>query len=1011
MTKLSAPSMFFLVFLFFCMGMVCSAERPWVAADLSFRYAAWDLDSPQSLYGYPVLEWANSPERPRLGVLPSADGRYVLWIHYRNELLSDRTKTTLEVLDTQDIREALRRNRGPVRPKATAVFLGNAGGDSGLFSPRWDADGKGVLFLGTTDSGYMQVYRLDVITGAVVQLTDAPHGVDRFEYRAGRALYGIYNGEAKPSQNYPVERLRFEPGVGGFAARGRVAGQQEYFTSTGLKDRTEAIEFFADASISPDGTMAVSYRYDKFQLLKFERDQPLQKTMTVAAATWVVGFKRVIWTGDGREVVLIGAKPPNGDSASSTSGNAAVIGILNPFSGKLQVLHSLRTNEEITSVAWSESAAHLTFSIKQPAGAVESVEYQQRDGQWQRIARTEREPNVDNPLRSLVLEIRQSENVPPVLVASEGAREVVLSPPDQSLAGVKLITSKRFRWRDFDGRWREGGLLLPLNYQTGQPVPVVIQPYYYLPQMFLPDGVARTAFSAQALAARGIAVLTIDSDDLMAGSARLQGVSTPMEGPDFILRLEKVVDAIVEQGIGDPTQIGLVSFSRSGYLSLYAATHPSRSRFAAAVVADSIPNSYPTYLYLSAVNAANVPFILGAAGRSPWEEPEYWLDHDVTLNADRIFTPILFSANGTGVRDDPPVDHFETLGALQINSKPMDTLLFPRAGHQLTRAQERVAMTNAVVDWVSFWMLGEEDPDPAKFEQNRRWRGLRTNWDTKNSKNLSRGEAGFITTRSGLSYLIRNRKSGREPFVGEILTFHYVLRAEDGTQIANTYKKGRPLEARLGATLSPSQLMLTPQRKNRVLQVKGQGLNEALAFMHVGEKATFAMPRDLVPEEDRRSLGSSESARYDVELLSIRSDPAATNKSTVLAELRQIGLPEVGADFKKLNQLGYEAMYLDKNVRLALQYFGWNLVLFPEQVDLYDSLAEGYLVAADCENAIKYYETVLRLNPAVGSSAGDIVARLKRDPEVLPVLREEVIKAYRGGSASMPTSDLQNVTN
>jgi len=29
------------------------------------------------------------------------------------------------------------------------------------------------------------------------------------------------------------------------------------------------------------------------------------------------------------------------------------------------------------------------------------------------------------------------------------------------------------------------------------------------------------------------------------------------------------------------------------------------------------------------------------------------------------------------------------------------------------------------VDWFSFWLKGEEDPDPAKAEQYKRWRKLR----------------------------------------------------------------------------------------------------------------------------------------------------------------------------------------------------------------------------------------------------------------------------------------------
>jgi len=35
------------------------------------------------------------------------------------------------------------------------------------------------------------------------------------------------------------------------------------------------------------------------------------------------------------------------------------------------------------------------------------------------------------------------------------------------------------------------------------------------------------------------------------------------------------------------------------------------------------------------------------------------------------------------------------------------------------------------VDWYCFWLKGEEDPDPAKSEQYRRWRKLREEKQSK----------------------------------------------------------------------------------------------------------------------------------------------------------------------------------------------------------------------------------------------------------------------------------------
>jgi acetyl esterase/lipase len=52
---------------------------------------------------------------------------------------------------------------------------------------------------------------------------------------------------------------------------------------------------------------------------------------------------------------------------------------------------------------------------------------------------------------------------------------------------------------------------------------------------------------------------------------------------------------------------------------------------------------------------------------------------------------------------------------------PNETHLFHQPRHQLTAMQENI-------DWFDFWLLGKEDPDPAKAAQYQRWRAMREQW-------------------------------------------------------------------------------------------------------------------------------------------------------------------------------------------------------------------------------------------------------------------------------------------
>ena len=45
--------------------------------------------------------------------------------------------------------------------------------------------------------------------------------------------------------------------------------------------------------------------------------------------------------------------------------------------------------------------------------------------------------------------------------------------------------------------------------------------------------------------------------------------------------------------------------------------------------------------------------------------------------------------------------------------------------HVLTNPAVRMASQGGSVDWFRFWLKDEEDSDPAKAEQYKRWRELR----------------------------------------------------------------------------------------------------------------------------------------------------------------------------------------------------------------------------------------------------------------------------------------------
>ena len=78
--------------------------------------------------------------------------------------------------------------------------------------------------------------------------------------------------------------------------------------------------------------------------------------------------------------------------------------------------------------------------------------------------------------------------------------------------------------------------------------------------------------------------------------------------------------------------------------------------------------------------------------------------------------------------DAPPLSlakSFEVFSGLNRLNKPVELYYYPNESHEPNHPQARLATMQRNVDWYRFWLKGEEDPDPAKAEQYKRWRELR----------------------------------------------------------------------------------------------------------------------------------------------------------------------------------------------------------------------------------------------------------------------------------------------
>lgn len=67
----------------------------------------------------------------------------------------------------------------------------------------------------------------------------------------------------------------------------------------------------------------------------------------------------------------------------------------------------------------------------------------------------------------------------------------------------------------------------------------------------------------------------------------------------------------------------------------------------------------------------------------------------------------------------------ELLGNLRELKKPVEMFIYPNEFHEKNQPKHRYEIYQRNVDWMKFWLKGEEDPDPTKAEQYQRWREMR----------------------------------------------------------------------------------------------------------------------------------------------------------------------------------------------------------------------------------------------------------------------------------------------
>lgn len=238
-------------------------------------------------------------------------------------------------------------------------------------------------------------------------------------------------------------------------------------------------------------------------------------------------------------------------------------------------------------------------------------------------------------------------------------------------AQLELGNMESIRWKGAGGLEMQGLLVYPVNYQTGDRVPLVTWvhggPVSAATFRYATDGYT------QLLAASGMAVFLPNyRGSVGRGLAFVEANIGDLGGRDF-QDILLGVDHCIQIGVADPERLGIGGWSYGGFMTAWAITQTPR--FRAAVMGAGISNwlSFHGNSILNTWDAMHL-------NASPYEANGTYRRYSPIHFVTQVKTPTLI-LHGEKDWDVPPEQSYQFYRALRDLKVETELVIYPREGH------------------------------------------------------------------------------------------------------------------------------------------------------------------------------------------------------------------------------------------------------------------------------------------------------------------------------------------
>lgn len=573
-------------------------------------------------------------------------------------------------------------------------------------APQWAHDGSWLAFL-SDRGGTTQVYGINPWGGEAWQITDWESGVSSFALSPNGERLAFLATPEKSEADKEREELRGRPTVWDSAYATEWAVLWDAPLENGKAGEETRIspegQFVQGFVWAPDSRgLAWSARplpalrtgaYADVYVGSTEGEAPKKVTSVEGGESpvaWVDGLGLVV-SGSGhflgtfnRQLWLVPTDRP-GDAVSLTSGLDENAGFVAATANSLLVEAAYRTGRRLY---------RIPLSAGEPAGDPQVVSDDERFYSGF---------SASKDLGEIAFLAETSMDTPDVFV-SGGTRfsPRKLTDVNPQVRDLALGEQRIVRWESrADGEDIEGVLTLPVGYQEGQTVPLLLVIHGG------PSGVSTArhlgrggAYPIPVFSGLGYAVLQPNYRGSAAYGERFRGLNRgDISGKDWV-DVDSGVDHLIEEGIADPERLGIMGWSFGGHHTYWGITQTNRYKAASAGAGANdlismysqtdLPAFYHTYL-----------------GPRPWEDFDLYEERSAYRNVERVTTPLLIQV---GERDErvPAEQSIQFYEAVKgIGKIPTKLVIYPGQPHGVRepRLQRDLMIRN--VEWFTRWIPAE----------------------------------------------------------------------------------------------------------------------------------------------------------------------------------------------------------------------------------------------------------------------------------------------------------------